>query len=65
MFPHKVFFMLSFLMDLLIIALAVLLTKPVLILLLIVAYAIAKGLYYHHRTNHQINIITDKGKAAI
>lgn len=60
MLPHKVFFMLSFLLDLLIIALAIIITNPVLILLLIVAYACAKGLYYQRRSNYQISLIADK-----
>jgi len=63
MFSHKVFFMLSFLLDLLIIALAILITKPLLIFLLIVLYAFAKGLYHQRRTNYQISLLTDKRTA--
>jgi len=63
MFSHKVFFMLSFLLDLLIIALAILTTEPILIFLMIVFYAIAKGLYHQRRTNYQISLITDKRTA--
>ena len=63
MFPHKVFFMLSFLLDLLIITLAIIITNPLLILLLIVIYAFAKRLYYQHRTNYQISLLTGKRTA--
>ncbi len=63
MFSHKVFFMLSFLLDLLIIALAILITNPLLILVLIVIYAFAKRLYYQRRTNYQISLLTGKRTA--
>lgn len=63
MFSHKVFFMLSFLLDLLIIALAILITEPILIFLTIVIYAIATALYHQRRSNYRISLLTDKRTA--